>query len=221
MAHIKIKSSVAGEISSKLLEIGAIKLNASNPFTWSSGIKSPIYCDNRLALSYPAVRTFVKNELVQTIKENFSDVQGIAGVATAGIPQGALIADALGLPFIYIRSSPKNHGMTNLIEGKITPSLKIVVVEDLVSTGGSSLKAVEAIRKSKMEVLGMVAIFNYGFEVAENNFNQSRVTLFCLSDYDHLLQEAIKSDYIREEDLNDLRSWRKAPEQWYEVKKSK
>jgi orotate phosphoribosyltransferase len=221
MANIEIKNAVAGEVSSKLLEIGAIKLNAQNPFTWSSGIRSPIYCDNRLALSYPNVRNFVKSELIKIIQENFSEVQGIAGVATAGIPHGALISDALELPFIYIRSSPKGHGMTNLIEGKISPSLKVVVVEDLVSTGGSSLKAVEAIRKAGMEVLGMVAIFSYGFEVAENNFKNAGVKLICLSDYDYLLKEAMKGRYIHQTEIDDLSSWRKSPENWFDNQQSK
>ncbi|MDQ3394007.1 MAG: orotate phosphoribosyltransferase [Bacteroidota bacterium] len=217
MANIKIQSAVAGEVSSMLLKIGAIKLNANYPFTWSSGIKSPIYCDNRLALSYPQVRTRVKKELVRLIQQFFPEAQGIGGVATAGIPQGALIADALELPFIYVRSSPKNHGMANLIEGKVTPSSKIVVVEDLVSTGGSSLKAVDAIRDSGMEVLGMIAIFNYGFEVAEKNFLEADVNLFCLSDYDHLLKEAIKGNYIKQNELDNLKSWREAPEVWNRV----
>lgn len=214
MKHIQVLPTIAGKISSMLLDIGAIKLNPEHPFTWSSGIKSPIYCDNRISLSYPEVRTFIKEELIKLVKHNFSTVQAIAGVATAGIPQGAIIADALDLPFIYVRSTPKGHGMENLIEGKIERGLKLVVVEDLVSTGGSSLKAVEAIRNAGMEVLGMVAIFSYGFELAENNFQQSETKLYCLSDYDHLLQQAMEKNYISEKDIEQLSSWKTSPESW-------
>jgi orotate phosphoribosyltransferase len=220
MKYIQVLSSVAGEVSSRLLEIGAIKLNPENPFTWSSGIKSPIYCDNRISLSYPDIRNFIKNELINIINNNFLEVQAIAGVATAGIPQGALIADALNLPFIYVRSTPKGHGMENLIEGKIDENLKIVVVEDLVSTGGSSLKAVEAVRRAGMEVLGMVAIFSYGFDLAEENFNQAGVRLFCLSDYGHLLQQAIEKKYISPEDLEQLSSWRTSPGDWFSKRRT-
>jgi orotate phosphoribosyltransferase len=214
MTNIHVLPSIAGKISSMLLEIGAIKLNPEQPFTWSSGLKSPIYCDNRISLSYPKVRTFIKDELVNIIKVHFSKVQAIAGVATAGIPQGTLIADALNIPFIYVRSSPKGHGMENLIEGKVEKGIKLVVVEDLVSTGGSSLKAVEAIRNAGMEVLGMVAIFSYGFELAEENFKRSGTTLYCLSDYEYLLQQAIEKNYISESDLELLSSWRTSPGTW-------
>lgn len=214
MKNISIHTSVAGKVASLLLETGAIKLNTEKPFTWSSGIKSPIYCDNRLALSHPKARTFIKNELALLIKNNMPEVEAIAGVATAGIPQGALVADLLELPFIYVRSSPKGHGMENMIEGKVDPGKKIVVVEDLVSTGGSSLKAVEAIRNAGMEVLGMAAIFSYGFDLAEENFQKYDTRLFCLSDYENLLKEAIRSKYISDGQLENLSNWRSAPEKW-------
>ena len=171
----------AKTVAKKLLEINAIKLNVENPFTWASGWKSPIYCDNRLSLSYPEVRTFIKNQLASTIQENFSGAEAIAGVATAGIPQGALVADALNIPFIYVRSKPKGHGLENLIEGKVTKGQKVVVIEDLVSTGGSSLKAIEALMKSEVSVLGMVSIFTYGFPVAQENFDNAKVPLISIS----------------------------------------
>lgn len=221
MKYIQVLPSVAGKVSSLLLDIGAIKLNLEQPFTWSSGLKSPIYCDNRISLSYPAERTFIKSELTSLVKTYFEGVQGIVGVATAGIPQGALIADALNLPFIYVRSSPKGHGMENIIEGKIEKNIKLVVVEDLVSTGGSSLKAVNAIRNAGMEVLGMVAIFSYGFEKAEVNFKNSGTKLYCLSDYEHLLQQAIDKKHISSKDLEQLRSWRISPDTWFSEKQSK
>ncbi len=200
--------------SQKLLEIKAIRLQPQQPFTWASGWKSPIYCDNRLSLSFPEVRTYIKNQLVNVIKANFPEADGIAGVATAGIPQGALIADALHLPFIYVRSKPKGHGMENMIEGKVNPGQKVVVVEDLISTGGSSLKAVEALKAAGVEVLGMVAIFTYGFDLAQKNFQQAKIKLICLSDYEALLPIAIKANYASSDDLNSLGEWRKAPESW-------
>src|SRR5450432_3754603 len=164
MSIVKIFESTAGPVASKLLEIGAIQLNHKTPFTWSSGWKSPIYCDNRLSLSYPALRSFIKDSMVSAIRENFAGVECIAGVATAGIPQGALVADALKLPYIYVRPKPKDHGMGNLIEGKIVKGQKVVLVEDLISTGGSSLKAAQALKEAGFHILGMVAIFTYGFD---------------------------------------------------------
>src|SRR5689334_6375242 len=186
MSTVRISEQTAGPVATALLEIGAIKLNYQKPFTWSSGWKSPIYCDNRLSLSYPAIRTTIKNFLAQSIRENFHTAESIAGVATAGIAQGALVAEALNLPFLYVRPKPKDHGMENLIEGKITKGQKVVVVEDLVSTGGSSLKAVAALRDAGFKVLGMVSIFNYGFDIATRNFYEADVSLISLSDYGHL-----------------------------------
>ncbi|GHB50094.1 orotate phosphoribosyltransferase [Mongoliitalea lutea] len=206
--------SIAAEVASKLLEIEAIRLQPEKPFTWASGWKSPIYCDNRLSLSYPAIRKLIKEHLYSIIQERFPSAESIAGVATAGIPQGALIADALDLPFLYVRSKPKGHGMENMIEGKVTPGQKVVVVEDLVSTGGSSLKAVQDLRNSGFEVLGMVAIFTYGFEVAKENFAAAKVPLICLSDYSSMLPQALANDYINDETLASLVEWRKDPTIW-------
>jgi orotate phosphoribosyltransferase len=202
------------EVAGKLLEIEAIRLQPSNPFTWASGWKSPIYCDNRLSLSYPNVRKFIKDKLVEAIIKHFPDVEAIAGVATAGIPQGALIADKMDLPFLYVRSKPKGHGMENMIEGKVTPGQKVVVVEDLVSTGGSSLKAVTDLKASGFEVLGMVAIFTYGFEIAKKNFEEAGTKLICLSDYSSMLPQALADDYIDDYTLASLVEWRKNPGEW-------
>lgn len=198
----------------KLLSIRAIKLQPSNPFTWASGWKSPIYCDNRKLISYPRIRTFIKTELCRLILENFPEVDAIAGVATGAIAPGALVADALGLPFIYIRSTPKDHGLENLIEGELKPGSKVVVVEDLVSTGSSSLKAVDAIRRDSSEVIGMVANFTYGFPIATEKFKEANVELITLTNYDAVLDEALRIDYIAESDLETLQEWRKAPADW-------
>ncbi len=202
------------KVASMLLTIGAIKLSVNDPFTWSSGWKSPIYCDNRLSLSYPEIRTAIKDSLVAQIKEEFPDVEAIAGVATAGIPQGALVADKMGLPFLYVRSKPKGHGMENLIEGKITSNQKIVLLEDLISTGGSSLKAAEALTQAGFEVMGMAAIFTYGFQVADDNFSQADIPLICLSDYNVLIKEALTQGIIQEIQLQDLKNWRLDPTSW-------
>ena len=201
-------------VAKKLLEIDAIKLNVDSPFTWASGWKSPIYCDNRLSLSYPEVRTYIKNQIAIAIQENFKEVEAIVGVATAGIPQGALVADALNVPFIYVRSKPKGHGMENMIEGKITTGQKVVVIEDLVSTGGSSLKAIDALKKSKFSVLGMVSIFTYGFPVAEENFAKENVKLISLSSYNELIDEALKLNYVTQEQISNLKKWRENPGAW-------
>jgi orotate phosphoribosyltransferase len=172
-----LNDQIAAEVADKLLEIEAIRLQPDQPFTWASGWKSPIYCDNRLSLSYPKVRNLIKEQLIRGIKNYFPGVETIAGVATAGIPQGALLANDLNLPFIYVRSKAKGHGMENMIEGKVVPGQKVVVVEDLISTGGSSLKAVQDLRNSGFEVLGMVAIFSYGFDIATQNFADANVKL--------------------------------------------
>lgn len=198
----------------KLLRIKAIKLQPSNPFTWASGWKSPIYTDNRKLFSYPAIRNFVKLEMSRIVIEKYPEADAIAGVATGAITPGALVADVLGLPFIYVRSSPKDHGLENLIEGELKPSSKVVVIEDLISTGGSSLKAVNAIRKDGSEVLGMVAIFNYGFPQAKENFEKSNVELTTLTNYEIAIQEALRIDYIDESELETLQEWRKSPSDW-------
>ena len=198
----------------KLLKIKAIKLQPDNPFTWASGWKSPFYCDNRKTLSYPDLRSFVKTELSRVIMENFEDVDAIAGVATGAIPQGALVADVLNKPFVYVRSKPKDHGLENLIEGELKPGMKVVVVEDLISTGGSSLKAVDAIRNNGCEVIGMVAAYTYGFPQAEKAFKETDVTLVTLTNYEAVLDVALKTGYITENQVSVLNTWRKDPSQW-------
>ncbi len=201
-------------VAERLLKIKAVKLQPSNPFTWASGWKSPIYCDNRKTLSYPTLRNLIKLEISRIILENFGEVDAIAGVATGAIAQGAMVAEELGLPFVYIRSAPKDHGLENLIEGDLKPGQKVVVIEDLISTGGSSLKAVEAVRKDGCEVIGMVAIFTYGFKVAEDKFKAAKVPLMTLCNYNSVLDEAVKTNYIQEEDLETLKLWRKDPSTW-------
>lgn len=201
-------------VAEKLLKIKAVKLQPANPFTWASGWKSPIYCDNRKTLSYPALRTFIKLELARIISEKYEDANAIAGVATGAIAQGALVADILGLPFVYIRSSPKDHGLENLIEGELKPGSKVVVIEDLVSTGGSSLKAVKAVRNFGCEVAGMVAIFTHGFPVSEEQFKKANVELTTLSNYNAVIEEAVRTNYIEEDDMVILQEWRKDPANW-------
>lgn len=201
-------------VAEKLLKISAVKLQPSNSFTWASGWKSPIYCDNRKTLSYPAIRNFIKIEMCRLILENFHDVDAIAGVATGAIAQGAMIADELNLPFVYVRSSPKDHGLENLIEGNLKPGQRVVVVEDLISTGSSSLKAVEAIQKNGCEVIGMTANFTYGFPLAEEKFKTAGIRLITLSNYDSILDVAVETKYIVEEDLDTLQQWRKDPANW-------
>ena len=200
--------------AAKLLKIKAIKLQPDNPFTWASGWKSPFYCDNRKTLSYPELRNFVKTEICRVIMENFEDVDAIAGVATGAIPQGALVADALNLPFVYVRSKPKDHGLENLIEGELKPGMKVVVIEDLISTGGSSLKAVDAIRKNGCEVIGMVASHTYGFEVAKEAFKDAKVKLITLTNYEAVLETALKTGYITEAHIPVLNEWRNDPAHW-------
>jgi orotate phosphoribosyltransferase len=201
-------------IAEKLLQINAIKLNPANPFTWASGWKSPIYCDNRKTLSYPEVRNIIKNEFVAIIKELYPNVEGIVGVATGAIAIGMLVADALDLPFIYVRPSAKGHGLGNQIEGKYDVDTNYVIVEDLVSTGGSSLKAVDALRIEGCKILGMVAIFTYGFKVAEDNFIDKKCTLTTLSNYEVLIQTALESGVISLDQIEVLKEWRKNPDTW-------
>lgn len=206
--------TTARKIASLLLETKAVKLSPESPFQWSSGWKSPIYCDNRITLSDVHARTFIKKALAKLIKRHFPDAEGIAGVATAGIAQGALVADYLKLPFAYVRPKPKEHGMGNQIEGKIEANQKVVVLEDLVSTGGSSLKAVEALRNAGVEVVGMVAIFTYGFKLAEDNFKQQGVELKTLSSYKYLIDEALTQEYVAESEIASLKKWRRNPATW-------
>ncbi len=210
----KIQEETAGLVAGRLLEVGAIQLNYKQPFTWSSGWKSPIYCDNRITLSYPVVRSYIKENLVRAIRLNFPRVDCIAGVATAGIPQGALVAEMMGLPFVYVRPKPKEHGMGNLIEGKVEKGARVVLVEDLISTGGSSLKAAHAMQEAGCNVIGMVAIFTYGFETAEKNFSEAGIPLVCLSDFTHLLQQAVDQKFLDENQLVYVKSWRLDPANW-------
>lgn len=202
------------DFASKLLNVKAIKLQPNDPFTWASGWKSPFYCDNRKTLSYPGLRNFVKLELVHTILEHFPEAEAVAGVATGAIAQGALVADELNLPFVYVRSKAKDHGMGNLIEGELEKGSKVVVVEDLISTGGSSLKAVAALREAGYEVVGMVASYTYGFPVAAEAFAEAGVRLETLTDYDHVVAEAVATGYIAESDVEVLAEWRKNPSEW-------
>ena len=200
--------------AAKLLDIKAIKLQPENPFTWASGWKSPFYCDNRKTLSYPELRNFVKLEICRVVLENFPKVDAIAGVATGAIPQGALVADALCLPFVYVRSKPKDHGLENLIEGELKPGMNVVVIEDLISTGGSSLKAVEAIRNNGCNVVGMVASYTYGFDVAKKAVEDAKVKLITLTNYEAVLDVALKTGYITENHVGMLNEWRANPSQW-------
>ena len=200
--------------ASKLLDIKAIKLQPNDPFTWASGWKSPFYCDNRKTLSFPELRNFVKLQLVHTVMQHFPQAEAVAGVATGAIAQGALVADELNMPFVYVRSKAKDHGMGNLIEGELPAGAKVVVIEDLISTGGSSLKAVEALRAAGYEVVGMVASYTYGFPVAAKAFADAGVELQTLTDYDHVVEQALATGYIAEADVELLHEWRKDPANW-------
>jgi len=202
------------QFAQKLMDIKAIKLQPNDPFTWASGWKSPIYTDNRKTLGFAALRSFVKLELCHAIQEHFPEAEAVAGVATGAIAQGALVADQLGLPYCYVRPKPKDHGMGNQVEGEIEKGSKVVVVEDLISTGGSSLKAVAALREYGVEVVGMVASFTYGFPVAEEAFREAGVTLITLSDYNAVLEQAAETGYITEADKAVLAEWRKDPSVW-------
>lgn len=206
--------AIKNAFAAKLLAIKAIKLQPQNPFTWASGWKSPIYTDNRKTLAYPEVRSFVKQELCHLINSEFPEATAVAGVATGAIAQGALVAEELLLPYCYVRPKPKDHGMGNQIEGTIPEGSKVIVVEDLISTGGSSLKAVEALRNAGYDVIGMVASYTYGFPVAEEAFKAANVRLVTLSDYEHTTAIAAKTGYIQESDLAVLAEWRKDPSNW-------
>lgn len=208
------RTKLEHQFAEKLLNIKAIKLQPTNPFTWASGWKSPFYCDNRKTLSFPELRSYVKLELCRLILEEFPEVDAIAGVATGAIAQGALVADQLGLPFAYVRSKPKDHGLENLIEGEIRPDMKVVVVEDLISTGGSSLKACQALRNNGCIVIGMIASYTYGFDVAVKAFQEADVKLITLTNYEAVVETALETGYIRHEDVPLLNEWRKNPSEW-------
>jgi len=207
---------VSAELAQKLLQIKAIKLSPSEPFTWASGIKSPIYCDNRVTLSYPEIRTFVKIAL-STLSEQLEDYDTVAGVATAGIAHGALIADYIKKPLIYVRSKAKDHGRENLIEGDFSRAKKVLVVEDLISTGGSSIQAVEALRAEGIEVVGVIALFSYEFEKAKKNFEAANCPYLTVSGYRTMLTQAKKTNYITDEEYAILQDWSKDPSGWFDT----
>lgn len=209
-----MNKDIASRVAQMLLQVKAIKLQPQDPFTWSSGWKSPIYCDNRISLSSPEVRTYIKQQLAETIKAKFPNVTVIAGVATAGVAQGALVADILELPYAYVRPEPKKHGLGNQIEGKIETTDKVVLIEDLISTGGSSIKAAEAIAKTGAEVLGIMAIFDYGFENAVQNMANAGIEYYTLSNYEQLLPQALEDGVIQQSELDVLKAWREAPAEW-------
>lgn len=208
------KLEIEQKIAEYLLQIKAIKLQPENPFTWASGWKSPIYCDNRITLSHPPIRTYIRQQLVALIQEEFGPINLIAGVSTAGIPQGVLVAQELGLPFIYVRSKPKEHGRSNLIEGEYFEGQRVVVIEDLISTGGSSLQTVAALRAVKLNVAGLVAIFSYQLKIALENFTNANCKFAALSNYDALIKYASNHNLIQLSDLDLLRKWKISPETW-------
>ena len=209
-----LNNDKALKVAEFLLQIKAVKLQPNNPFQWSSGWYSPIYCDNRKVLSYPRVRTYVRQTFVEVIEERYGKPDIIAGVATGGIAIGALIAEEMGLPFIYIRSSAKGHGMQNQIEGAFEKGQSVVVIEDLISTGGSSLKAIEALKSAGLTIKGLAAIFTYGFDAAVENFKKANCDVISLSDYNHLIEQAVAENYVTESDVLSLSNWRIAPENW-------
>ncbi|MDX9908363.1 MAG: orotate phosphoribosyltransferase [Mariniphaga sp.] len=202
------------EVAKKLMEIKAVKVQPLKPFTWASGWKSPIYCDNRKILSFPETRSFIRDKFAEIIRNKYPQVEVIAGVATGAIAHGALLADILELPFIYVRSTPKGHGLENRIEGNLLPGQKVVVIEDLISTGGSSLKAAEAIKESKGIVLGMLSIFTYNFDVSKEKFKQANVELTSLSNYNTLIITALEAGFISEDQIKTLMEWRQNPANW-------
>ncbi|NCG04071.1 MAG: orotate phosphoribosyltransferase [Bacteroidetes bacterium] len=211
---MSMESSTAQQVAEYLLQIKAIKLKPENPFTWASGWKSPIYCDNRITLSYPNIRTFLRDAMAQEIKTRYPEVKAIAGVATGAIGIGMLVADALDLPFMYVRPEPKKHGRQNQIEGHFDPAAPTVVIEDLISTGKSSLQAVDALRKENINVLGMVALFSYEFDVATKNMQDAAIELTTLSGYNALIDTAIATNYIAPDQEKILKKWREAPQLW-------
>lgn len=208
------KSEIEQKVAEFLLQIKAVKLQPNTPFTWASGWKSPIYCDNRITLSHPSIRTYIRQKLSELIQEEYGSVSVVAGVATAGIPQGALVAQELGLPFIYVRAKAKDHGTQSLIEGEINPGQRVVVVEDLISTGKSSIQAINALREAGYEVAGLVAIFSYGFDIATENFAEAKCRFSTLSNYSALIKYASEHHFIQNNDIDLLSDWRKNPSTW-------
>jgi orotate phosphoribosyltransferase len=212
-----LNTDKALKVAEFLLQVKAVKLQPNHPFTWASGWKSPIYCDNRITLSFPSIRTFIRQAYTQALEDLYGKPDVIAGVATGGIAQGALVAQEMGLPFIYIRSSAKEHGMGNQIEGYYEAGQKVVVIEDLISTGGSSVKAIQALKSAGLEVKGLVAIFSYGFQVADENFNKIACPYTTLTNYDLLIEQALKKDYVSKKDISSLREWKENPQSWKQL----
>lgn len=211
---MQINEETAQKVAEFLLQIKAVQLNKTVPFQWASGWQSPIYCDNRKTLSFPKARTYIRQRYVDTIQEKFGQVDLVAGVATGGIAQAALVAQDLELPLVYVRSSNKGHGLQNLIEGVIEGGQRVVVIEDLISTGMSSLNAVEALRNAGCNVVGMIAIFSYGFDIAKQNFEHYKCPLYTLCDYNSLIDVALEKGYIEKNEIDSLKSWRKDPANW-------
>lgn len=207
-------NNTAQQTAELLLQINAIKLNSKNPFTWASGWKSPIYCDNRITLSFPAVRNFIRDEFVKQIEDKFGRPDVIAGVATGAIGIGILVAEAMGLPFVYVRPEAKKHGRQNQVEGFLEKGQTVIVVEDLISTGGSSLMAVEALRNEGANVKGMAAIFTYGFPISEEKIAEAKLEVYTLSNYENLIEKAVEKQYVSEEELETLQSWNSNPSEW-------
>ncbi len=217
---MKIDKEVMRKVAEYLLQIKAVKLSPQKPFQWSSGLISPIYCDNRIILSYPSLRTFIRQQFVDSINENFGKSDVIAGVATGGIAHGVLVAQEFGLPFVYVRPEPKKHGLSNAIEGYIEKGQSVIVIEDLISTGGSSLRAIEHLKEFGCSVKGMISIFTYNFKVAQETFKKNKLQVHSLSNFDTLIQIALEKEYISEKDFEQLKAWHKDPETWSEqVKK--
>ena len=209
------------KVAEYLLQIKAVKLNSQKPFQWSSGLLSPIYCDNRVILSYPAIRTYIRQQFVDVINEYFGKSDVIAGVATGGIAHGVLVAQEFGLPFIYVRPEPKKHGLSNAIEGYVEKGQSVIVIEDLISTGGSSLRAIEYLKDFGCSIKGMISIFTYNFKSAEENFKKNKLQVISISDFDSLIKVALEKSYITEEDFEQLKEWHKDPEGWSEKAKNK
>ena len=209
-----LNKDIAQKTAEVLLQIKAIKLEPQTPFTWASGWKSPVYCDNRVVLSYPPMRNYIREEMAKQVEKIYGKPDVIAGVATGAIGIGILVAEYLGVPFIYVRPEPKKHGRQNQIEGRLENRQSVVVIEDLISTGKSSLNAVEALKKAGANVKGMLAVFSYGFAIAEKNFEQAEITLHTLSNYEHLVEQAHRTNYINQKELETLQDWHKEPETW-------
>lgn len=211
---MQVNKEISHKVAEYLLQIKAVKLNAKKPFQWSSGLLSPIYCDNRIILSYPSLRTYIRQQFVDTINENFGKPDVIAGVATGGIAHGVLVAQELGLPFVYVRPEPKKHGLSNAIEGYVEKGQSVIVIEDLISTGGSSLKAIAHLKDAGCSIKGIISIFTYNMPIAQENFKKNKLQVLSLSNYDDLINIALEKEYITASDYQQLKEWQKDPEKW-------